>query len=315
MAVGQGDVSAGSLLAGVAHRGRGHVPPGSVFEIRHRGDLLGALSVQMPPSEPITTEQDRLVADVASQAGLVLRNAALIEELQGSRRRIVAAQDDERRRVERNIHDGAQQQLVALAVKERLLANLIKADDQRALVIVEELQAETIEALENLRDLARGIYPPLLADQGLASALAAQARKSTTPVTVETDGVGRFPQEIETAVYFSVLEALQNVAKYAQASHATVALSAPDGTLGFEVVDDGVGFDPSSTGYGTGLQGITDRLEAIGGALTVRSVPGAGTSVAGRIQLPAGVATPAIERDDRAGNAGSGPPAGPTDRG
>jgi signal transduction histidine kinase len=275
--------------------------PGRVFEIRHRGEQLGALTVQMPPSEPITTEQDRLVADVASQAGLVLRNAALIAELQGSRRRIVAAQDDERRRIERNIHDGAQQQLVALAVKERLLANLIRPDDERAMTIAEQLQAETIEALENLRDLARGIYPPLLADRGLSAALGAQARKSPIPVVVDADGVGRFPQEIETAVYFSVLEALQNVAKYADASQAQVGLSLDDGTLVFEVADDGVGFDPSSTGYGTGLQGMTDRVEAIGGALSVRSVPGAGTWVTGRVPLLAGPFAPGAEPDGRVG--------------
>jgi signal transduction histidine kinase len=142
--------------------------------------------------------------------------------------------------------------------------------------------------MENLRDLARGIYPPLLADQGLAVALEAQARRAAVPVAIEADGVpgARFPQEVEAAVYFCVLEALQNVAKYAEASRATVRLSRGSGRLRFEVEDDGRGFDPQARGYGTGLQGIADRLEALGGSVRVESRPGSGTTVAG--ELPVG---------------------------
>ena len=147
------------------------------------------------------------------------------------------------------------------------------------------------DALENLRDLARGIYPPLLADQGLAAALEAQARRSPVPVIVESDGIGRYPQEMESAAYFCVLEALNNVAKYAGASRAQIRLSEQDGRLIFEVVDDGLGFDLAATAYGTGLQGMADRLDAIGGTLEVRSERGAGTNVAGRI--------PVAERSDR----------------
>jgi signal transduction histidine kinase len=195
----------------------------------------------------------------------------------------VAAQDEERRRIERNLHDGAQQQLVALAVKQRLAATLMKRDPAKAAAMIEELQADTTEALGNLRDLARGIYPPLLADQGLAAALDAQARKAAVPVTVEANGVGRYPQDAETAVYFCCLEALQNVAKYAHASHAVVRLSAPDGLLTFAVSDDGDGFDPNRTSLGTGVQGMIDRLDAIGGSLEVHSEPGKGTTITGHI--------------------------------
>jgi signal transduction histidine kinase len=152
--------------------------------------------------------------------------------------------------------------------------------------MLEQIEAETQSALEDLRDLARGIYPPLLADKGLEAALSAQARKSPVPVTVKAEGVGRFPQEVEAAVYFSTLEALQNVAKYAEASGATVAIQTDEGALRFSVTDDGHGFDPNSTGYGTGLQGIADRLGALEGTLDVTSAVGAGTSVTGRLPIP-----------------------------
>ncbi|MGH2642143.1 MAG: sensor histidine kinase, partial [Actinomycetota bacterium] len=223
------------------------------------------------------------IQDLAGQAGLVLRNAALIEDLRASRQRLVAAQDHERRRIERNIHDGAQQQLVALAVKLRLADALVGKDEDGAHALLGELHDETSQALEDLRDLARGIYPPLLADKGLAVALEGQARKSAVPVTVASDGIGRYPQEIEAAVYFSCLEALQNIAKYADASVATIRLERSNGTLTFDVTDDGVGFDPAVASHGTGLQGIADRLAALGGALDVRSTPGRGTTVSGRL--------------------------------
>jgi signal transduction histidine kinase len=197
----------------------------------------------------------------------------------------VTAQDEERRKLERNIHDGAQQQLVALAVKLRLAQGLIDKDLGETAAMLTDLQAETTDTLENLRDLARGIYPPLLADKGLGAALEAQARKATVPTTLQTDGIDRYPQEIEAAVYFSCLEALQNVAKYAGASSASVRLGQRDGALVFEVADDGAGFDPNATGYGTGLQGIADRLAVLDGRIEVRSALGVGTAVIGTIPL------------------------------
>jgi signal transduction histidine kinase len=256
------------------------------FEVRHLGELLGAITVEMPANDPMTPGKERLVRDLAAQAGPVLRNVRLIEDLRASRQRLVAAQDEERRKIERNLHDGAQQQLVALAVKLRLAQGIaLQEAAARTETLLGQAQSDTTEALENLRDLARGIYPPLLADQGLAAALEAQARKSAVPVRVEPDGVGRYAPEIEATVYFCTLEALQNVAKYAQASTATVRLRAEDGTLRFEITDDGRGFDPASTGYGTGLQGMADRLDAIGGQLEVRSSVGAGTTVSGSLPI------------------------------
>ncbi len=259
--------------------------------VAHQNETLGAIAVTMPRTEALTTAGEKLLSDLASQAGLVLRNVRLIEELRASRQRLVAAQDEERRRLERNIHDGAQQQLVALAVKLRLVETLAAKDAVKTQQMAAEAKAETQEALENLRDLARGIYPPLLADRGLAAALEAQARKAPVPVDVQPDGVGRYPQEAEAAAYFCVLEAIQNVAKYAEASRVTVRLRAENGTLMFTVEDDGRGFDPASTPRGSGLQNMQDRLEALGGHVDVRSSPGVGTTVTGRI--PTGSSGPA----------------------
>jgi len=166
----------------------------------------------------------------------------------------------------------------------RLAETTVDSDKAAARAMLVQAQADATDALENLRDLARGIYPPLLAERGLAAALKAQARRSPIPVTVEADGLGRYPQEAEAAVYFCALEALQNVAKYAGASRATVRLAGPAGVLEFSVADDGAGFDPGSSEYGTGLQGMADRLAALGGDLRVRSRPGQGTTVTG--QLP-----------------------------
>ena len=258
--------------------------------VLHHGELLGAVTVTKPSNDPLRPAEAKLIEDLAAQAGLVLRNARLnaelmarLEELRASRQRLVKAQDEERRRIERNIHDGAQQQLVALAVKANLAQSIARRDPEKVEQMLGQLKDEATDALENLRDLARGIYPPLLADKGLTTALRSQAGKSAVPVSLESDGIERYPQEVEAAVYFCCLEALQNIAKYAEASAAILRLSDGSGTLAFEVTDDGRGFDPASTGYGTGLQGMADRLDALGGSLEVRSTPGQGTTVVGRV--------------------------------
>jgi len=249
----------------------------------HQGDLLGAISVKMPKDEPLRPAGQQLVADVASQAGLVLANAGLIEDLRASRQRLVTAQDEARRRLERNLHDGAQQDLVALAIKVRL--GTAAEDLAQAREIFGELQTDTAGALENLRDLARGIYPPLLADLGLAAALSAQASKSPLPVTVEADRIGRFGQDTEAAVYFCCLEALQNTTKYAHATRALICLQAQNRTLFFTVTDDGTGYDARHTPLGSGLRNMADRLAALGGRLEVQSAPGHGTTITGHLPL------------------------------
>ena len=261
------------------------LPGDTAIEVRDQGALLGALTVSMPANDPMNPSKERLVRDLASQAGLVLRNVRLIEEVRASRQRLVAAQDEERRRLERNIHDGAQQQLVALTVKLRLLEQIAGRDAHKAAELAAQLQAETTQALEDLRDLARGIYPPILADEGLPAALAAQARKSPVPAMVDADGIGRYAADIEAAIYFSCLEALQNVAKYANASRVTISLTRVDGLLSFVITDDGVGFDPDASHRGTGLQGIADRLDALRGRFEVVSRPGSGTTLSGSVPV------------------------------
>jgi signal transduction histidine kinase len=263
------------------------VPGETAVEVRDRGELLGALSVRMAAADPMNPTKEKLVRDLAGQAGLVLRNVRLVEDLRASRQRLVAAQDEERRRLERNIHDGAQQQLVALAVKARLARQLTERDPAKTAEMLVQIEAETQTALEDLRDLARGIYPPLLADRGLVAALEAQSRKAAVPVSVEADAVGRYSVDVEATVYFCALEALQNVAKYADADRTVIHLSQSNGSLSFEVIDEGRGFDPDAVATGSGLQGMADRLAAVGGSLEIRSAPGRGTTVAGRVPVTA----------------------------
>jgi signal transduction histidine kinase len=261
--------------------------------VRHQGELLGALTVTKRRGETLTPIEVKLMDDLAHQAGLVLKNVGLTADLQArlvdlraSRQRLVAAQDDERRRLERNLHDGAQQHLVAIKVKLGLAEMLATRDPEKARAAVAELKHDTDEALETLRDLARGIYPPLLADKGLPTALQAQARKATLPVTIEADGVGRYPQDTEAALYFCILEALQNIQKYAQASRAVVRLRQDGDQLSVEVDDDGRGFDVSTTIRGNGLTNMEDRLDALGGTLEIASSPGHGTTLHAILPVP-----------------------------
>lgn len=264
--------------------------------VRHQGELLGALAVTKHRGEDLNPVEAKLLADLAAQAGLVLRNVRLttqlleqLEELRASRQRVVAAGDAARRRLERNLHDGAQQQLVALKVRlglaERLLAKGKPVD-----ALLRQLMADTDEAIDNLRDLARGIYPPLLAAEGLVAALQAQARKAPLPVSVHAERIGRYDQGVEAAVYFCCLEALQNVAKYASATAARIDLEETDGAVHFTVTDDGDGFDPDDTAMGSGLVNMTDRVDALGGTVVLRSEPGRGTTLAGSIPAPVAAA-------------------------
>jgi signal transduction histidine kinase len=253
--------------------------------IIYQGELLGAITIRMPKDEQLRPAGAQLVADVASQAGPVLSNAGLIAELRASRQRLITAQDEARRQLERNLHDGAQQDLVALAIKLRIAGTVLDEDPGQVKELLTGLQADIAGALANLRDLARGIYPPMLAELGLVAALGGQAAKSPVPVTVIAAGIGRFPQDTEAAVYFCCLEALQNTAKYSAATAARITLSASDGALLFAVSDDGAGFDAARTAMGSGLRNMADRLAALGGRLEVESAPGAGTTVSGHLPV------------------------------
>lgn len=262
--------------------------------VRHQGDLLGALSVTKRAGETLTPVEENLLTHLAGQAGLVLKNVGLsadlqarLDELRASRQRLVTAQDEARRRLERNLHDGAQQHLVALKVKLGLAEMLMARDPEKARVTLAQLKADADEALETLRDLARGIYPPLLADKGLAAALESQARKATVPVTVDAAALRRYSQEIEAAVYFCCLEAMQNIQKYAHASRATIRLREQGTELLFEIEDDGDGFDVATTRKGAGLSNMVDRFDALGGEVQVTSTPGHGTRIHGLLPVVA----------------------------
>lgn len=280
--------------------GRGDGPV-RIAPMTHSGQLFGLLVLERPDGDDeFSEEDDRVLTELARQVGLALQNSELDNalkatleevqrknaELQQSRARIVASGDAERRKIERNLHDGAQQHLVALAVKLRLIQRVGEADPQQALAMVEEARSDVLATVEELRALAHGIYPPLLMDRGLPEALQAAAGRALLPTTVSAEGVERYDQELEAAVYFCVLEALQNAGKHAGAA-ATVAVevSATDDDLQFSVVDDGVGFDLSDRAGGHGFVNMGDRLGAIGGTVQVWSAPGQGTRVSGRIPV------------------------------
>jgi signal transduction histidine kinase len=271
-----------------------------VAPVAHSGELLGLLVVTRRADERFGEEDERVLAELARQVGLALHNVRLdsalqasldelrhkAEELQASRARIVVAADAERRRIERDLHDGAQQRLVALAVKLRLARRLVDADLDQARGMLDELRDEVREAVEELRSLAHGIYPPLLLDQGLAAALGSAAQRATIPTRVEAGPIGRYPADLEAAAYFCCLEALQNAMKHA-GPEATAVIRAweENGALCFAVTDDGAGFDAAAKADGTGFVNMADRLGALGGSLRVESTPGGGTTVVGVLPL------------------------------
>ncbi len=259
-----------------------------VLPVTYRGEGIGEIAVAKAAGEPLTPAEEKLLADLASQAGLVLHNVRLTAELQArlaeisaraaelraSRQRIVAARDAERRRLERDIHDGAERQLASTAEQLRLAEQELTSDPSRVAVVLDQLTEQANTTLEELRDLARGIYPPLLRDQGLTSALRAQAAKTGVVLEIATDGLGRYPSEVESAVYFCCVEGLRGVP-----GGATIRLAQAADWLEFSV--QGSGFTPDGR-----LQDMEDRVEALGGSLEVRD----GTTLTGRI--PIGVLEP-----------------------
>lgn len=272
------------------------VLPGDLsVPVRQGGDLLGALTIDKPRGDSATDTDRDLTERLAAGVGVLLRNLRLtaelkerLEELSRSRQRIVDAQDDARRRMERDIHDGAQQQLVALKIKLGLARTLAdRAGAEKTAGLAGQLAADADGAVETLRELARGIYPPLLESEGLAMAVESQAKKAPLPVTVHASGLRRYEPGTEAAIYFCILEALNNVAKYADATSAHVRID-DDGDLAFTVEDDGSGFDPASVNGGSGLTGMADRIDTLGGRLEVSSRPGHGTVVSGSVPMGGG---------------------------
>ncbi len=255
--------------------------------VQHSGNRLGRLAVLRRSGHALSPTEERLMDGLAVQAGLVLHNAGLqeelhrrLEELRESRHRLVAAQDEARRRLERDLHDGAQQQLISLRMKLGLATTIAGRKPGELEPLLQEMQTELGEALDSLRTLARGVYPPLLEAEGLRAALRARARQ--VPIAVDVScGDERYPRELEGAVYFCCSEALQNVAKHSRATRGSIRVWRQDGRLWFEVMDDGRGLDTAAPKAAGGLQNIRDRLDVLGGGVEVRSAPGAGTSLTG----------------------------------
>jgi signal transduction histidine kinase len=268
----------------------------------HSGELLGLIVVQRAPdADQFTDDEESMLAELARQVGLALHNVELdsalqesleelklqAEELRASRARVVAAGDAERRRIERDLHDGAQQHLVALAVTVRLARQLADRDPDQAKTVLDQLGTDLQETVQEVRNLAHGIYPPVLMDQGLSSALEAAAARAPIATTVDATDIGRWSQELEAAVYFCCMEALQNAGKHAgNGAQVTIRLREAEGKLLFEVADDGPGFDlRSRAAKGHGFVNMSDRIGAIGGTLRVDSAPGHGTRIAGSVPL------------------------------
>jgi signal transduction histidine kinase len=256
-----------------------------VVPVRHHGDLLGALTVVKPPGEAVTPVEDKLLDDVAAQAGLVLRNARLIDDLRSSRQRLVTTSDEERRRLERNLHDGAQQNLVSVALMLRAVRGRLGPDDAVGTAL--DLASQHLAtAIEELRELARGIHPAILTDRGLAPALRSLAERSPVPVVVDYRLAARPPANVEGTLYFVAAEALANVAKYAQASEVTVRVTSTDATVTLAVDDDGVGGADDTRG--SGLRGLVDRVSVVDGTLHVSSPRGGGTHLTCTVPVVAG---------------------------
>ena len=261
------------------------------LSVLHDGELLGGISLVKARREALTPAEEELLTNLAGGLGLALRNTRLtaqlrrqIDVLKESRDRVVTAADEARRSLEHDLDSGPQQQLVAVKVKlgpSRKMAEQAGAD--RTGKVLADIDAQLGDAIQSVRDFAGGVYPPLLGAEGLAVALNHQIRKASLPAVLRAAQLGRHPRDVETAVYFTVLEGLQNAAKYAEASSVEVMLSHEDGYLLFEVRDDGAGFDPMSVKSGAGLNGMADRMDTVGGTWNIESAPGSGTIVRGSV--------------------------------
>jgi signal transduction histidine kinase len=264
----------------------------------HRVDA-GDLDVSVPPLagdelDDMGGSFNEMVAGLRERETLREHNADLIadlqrhaRQLQDSRARIVAASDDARRNVERDLHDGAQQRLVLLGLKLAIASAQAQEDPAAVTAGLDELREDLDAAVAELRDLARGIYPTILASDGLGGALREAARRAGIPTRIECDGTGRYRTDHETAVYFCCLEAMQNAAKHGGAgARVCVRLSQDNGVLAFEVADTGRGFEPEHVAASSGLQNMADRIGALGGAMRIDSAPGAGTTITGTLPAP-----------------------------
>ena len=245
-----------------------------------------------PRSQRLTADDERLTRQVASGMGLALRNQRLtedlrmrVDELRDSRRRIVAVQDDTRRTLERNLHDGAQQQLVAVKVKLGIARQFADRDGApNTSTDLERLAGDADRAIEEMRTFARGIYPPLLEAEGLVPAITAHARRLPIAVEVTDHGIRRYDRSIESTAYFCLVEALDNITVHTDVATASIELDDDGACLQFAITDEGTGFDTTGP-WRTGLTMMSDRIDVLGGALSVTSAPGSGTTVRGTVPV------------------------------
>jgi PAS domain S-box-containing protein len=245
--------------------------------------LWGVVTASTVRDEPLPAGAEERLGHFAELASQALANADARRQLAASRARIVHASDAERRRLERNLHDGAQQRLVSLALTLRLAEGAAARDPEESARLLADAHRELAESIQELRELARGLHPAVLSERGLAPALDILANRSPVPVAMDVAVPGRLPAPIEAAIYYVVSEGLTNVARYARASAVEVRIALDDGHAVASVADDGVGgADPAG---GTGIQGLIDRVEALGGALRVESAAGAGTALRARIPV------------------------------
>jgi signal transduction histidine kinase len=245
------------------------------------GQVWGALVAAGPRDAPLPAGSERRLTDFAELVAQALANADAYRKLATSRARIVEAADIERRRLERNLHDGAQQRLVSLAIQLRILKATLREDPASAESLLAGADTELGRAIDELRELARGIHPAVLTDRGLAAALHSLAERAPVPVEFSRIPDGRLPASVEAAIYYLVAEAITNVAQYAQATRASVAVERSNGIATVVVSDDGVG--GAEPVHGSGLVGLADRVEALGGRLHVESPPGRGTCLTAEI--------------------------------
>ncbi len=297
---------AGSVVSGDGSR---------VLPVRHGGQLLGVLRLQERPGLPLTLVEERLFAGLAAQAGLVLRwvrlqaeldnrRAELLirsQELEASRERLIASQDAERSRLERDLHDGAQQHLVALTVNLRVAYTIVDRSPVRAATVLAKQAVAADVAIETLSTLSRGIYPRKLADEGLGAALRSAVAGSAMPVAIDTAGLQRLPPPVEAALYFCCMEAVQNAAKHSEAAMVSVRLMEDSDRWVLTVADDGTGFDQAhaTAASGIGLASMRDRLDAVGGHVEIVSGEDAGTTVTARVprtnEAASAPATPSLQ--------------------
>ncbi len=261
--------------------------------IAYHGITLGRIECGLRRDGPLLDEDRRLLAYFAAQAGAGIQNLHLdaelrhqTRELAASRDRVVQAQDVERRRIQQVLHDGVQQEIVALSAKIGLIRAQLRRGDTGVVDSLESVQRDLAAALRDVREIAYAIHPPVLSDRGLLEAVEAQASRLAVPMAVRADaslrGV-RFPEHIESTAWYVLAEALTNVVKHARATEVEVSLDRQDGSLGLVIRDDGCGFD-SSRPRGLGLAGLTDRLDTVGGSVMITSSIGLGTSV--RVHIP-----------------------------